>query len=67
VRTYYQNRLDRLRLRIKYPYEYKLVEYFDPDEKYNYWKKMVLVEGQERVIYFYHHRNNEKNKDGLIF
>lgn len=33
--------MDKLRLRIRYPYEYKLVEYYDPDEKYNYWKKMI--------------------------
>ena len=63
--------MDKLRLRVRYPFEYKLVEYYDSDEKYHYWKKMVLIEGQERCIYFYHHWNwngdEQKNKDGLIF
>lgn len=54
-------------MRIRYPYEYTLVEYYDPDEKFNYWKKMIQIDGVERIIYFYHHRNNEKNKDGLIY
>jgi len=28
---------------------------------------MISIDGEERIIYFYHHRNNETNKDGLIF
>ena len=59
--------MDKLYLRIRYPYEYKLVEYYHPHEKFNYWKKMISIDGEERIIYFYHHRNNETNKDGLIF
>ena len=71
VRMYFANRMDKLWLWIRYPFEYKLVEYYDSDEKYHYWKKMVLIEGEERIIYFYHHWNRngdeQKNKDGLIF
>ena len=64
---YYSNWIDKLYLWIRYPYEYKLVEYYHPLEKFNYWKKMISIDGQERIIYFYHHRNNETNKDGLIY
>lgn len=28
---------------------------------------MISIDGQEWIIYFYHHRNNETNKDGLIY
>ncbi len=28
---------------------------------------MIHIEGKERTIYFYHHRNNKNDKDGLIF
>jgi len=28
---------------------------------------MISIDGEERIIYFYHHWNNETNKDGLIF
>lgn len=28
---------------------------------------MISIDGEERIIYFYHHRNNETNKDGLIY
>ena len=41
--------------------------YYEPHEKYHYWKKMIHIEGKERTIYFYHHRNNKNDKDGLIF
>ena len=56
-----------LRLRVRYPYQYSLVEYYHPSEKWNYWKKMVEVDSTERTLYFYHHRNNKKNNDGLIY
>lgn len=67
IRMYYSNWIDKLYLWIRYPYEYKLVEYYHPLEKFNYWKKMISIDGQEWIIYFYHHRNNETNKDGLIY
>ncbi|CAI2364809.1 unnamed protein product [Moneuplotes crassus] len=66
-RSYYENRRDKLRLRRQFPYEFKLVEYYDSSEATNYWKKMVYVDGHQRQLYFYHHRNNDKNKDGLIY
>ena len=67
TRYYYKNRKDKLHMRIRYPYEFKLVEYYEPSDKTNYWKKLVQIDGQERTIFFYHHRNNEKNRDGLIY
>ena len=54
-------------MRIRYPYQFKLVEYYEPHCDTDYWKKLVEIDGHERKIYFYHHRNNDKNKDGLIF
>lgn len=66
-RSYYENRRDKLRLRRHFPYEFKLVEYYDSSETTNYWKKMVYIDGHQRQLYFYHHRNNDKNKDGLIY
>lgn len=28
---------------------------------------MIQIDGHVRQLYFYHHRNNDKNKDGLIY
>lgn len=67
IRYYFSNRMDKLKMRIRYPYEFKLVEYYEPSKEQNYWKKLIQVDQQEREIYFYHHRNNEINKDGLIY
>lgn len=50
-----------------FPYEFKLVEYYDSSEETNYWRKMVYIDGHLRQLYYYHHRNNDKNKDGLIY
>ena len=66
-RSYFENRRDMLRLRRVFPYEFKLVEHYDSSEVTNYWKKMIHIDGHLRKIYYYHHRNNDKNKDGLIY
>jgi len=66
-RCYYENRRDKLKLRRKFPYKFKIVEYYESSEKTNYWKKLVEVYGTLRQIYYYHQRNNDKNKDGLIY
>ena len=67
IRHYYENRRDKLKIRIRYPYEFKTVCHYAPCDEYSYWKKLIYIEGQERTIYFYHHRNNKTDKDGLIF
>jgi hypothetical protein len=67
TRSYFENRRDMLKLRRRFPYDFKLVEYYESSEKTNYWRKQVYIDGELRQIYYYHHRNNDKNKDGLIF
>ena len=67
TRWYFRNRRDKLYLRRRFPYEYKLIEYYESSDKTNYWKKLIQIDGHLRQLYFYHHRNNDKNKDGLIY
>lgn len=50
-------------MRRRFPYKFKTIEYYDPSEKNNYWKKMIQVDDHYRKIWFYHHRN----KDCLIY
>jgi len=63
IRSFYKNRRDKLILRRRFPYEFKLVEHYESSEKSHYWKKLIQIDGHIRKIYFYHHRN----KDGLIY
>jgi hypothetical protein len=63
IRCFYKNRRDKLVMRRRFPYDFKLIEHFAPSEKTNYWKKLIQIDGRNRKIYFYHHRN----KDGLIY
>jgi hypothetical protein len=62
IRSYYSNRKDRLTLRRRFPFEFKIIEHYDSCAPY-YWKKMIQVDGQYRKLYFYHHRVS----DGLIY
>lgn len=66
-RCYFENRRDKLKLRRRFPYEFKLVEHYESSEKTNYWRKLIYIDGHLRQLYFYHNRNNDKNKDGLIY
>lgn len=63
IRSYYEGRRDKLKMRRRFPYEFKTVEHYDPSDKYNYWKTLVEVDDQYRKIWYYHHRVN----DGLIY
>ena len=63
IRSYYKNRRDKLILRRRFPYQFKLVEFYESSERSHYWKKLIQIDGRIRKIYFYHHRN----KDGLIY
>lgn len=63
IRSYYKNRRDKLILRRRFPYSFKLVEHYESSEKSAYWKKLIQIDGRVRKIYFYHHRN----RDGLIY
>jgi hypothetical protein len=63
IRSFYRNRMDKLVLRRRFPYEFKLIEHYDSSKDTYYWKKLIQVDGRYRKIYFYHHRND----DGLIY
>lgn len=62
IRSYYSNRKDKLVVRRRFPYEFKLIEHYESLGPC-YWKKMIQVDGHTRKLYFYHHRV----KDGLIY
>lgn len=63
IRSFYANRRDKLILRRRFPYQFKLIEHYESSDKSYYWKKLIQVDGRYRKVYFYHHRN----KDGLIY
>ncbi len=63
IRSFYKNRRDKLIVRRRFPFLFKIIEHYESSEKTYYWKKLVQVDGHFRKIYFYHHRN----KDGLIY
>ena len=63
IRSYFEGRRDKLKMRRRFPYEFKTIEHYDPSDKYNYWKTMVEVDDVYRKIWYYHHRVN----DGLIY
>jgi len=62
IRSYYANRKDKLVIRRRFPYEFKLIEHYESSLANNHWKKLIQIDGQYRKLYFYHHRQ----KDGLI-
>jgi hypothetical protein len=62
VRSEYACRIDKLKMRRRFPYQFKLVEHYDSLED-THWKKLIQVDGHDRKLWFYHHRN----KDGLIY
>lgn len=62
IRSHYACRKDKLMIRRRFPYEFKLVEHYDSSLQFSHWKKMIRIDGRYRKLYFYHHRQ----KDGLI-
>ena len=62
IRSYYACRKDKLIIRRRFPYEFKLIEHYESSLQYNHWKKQIREDGRYRKLYFYHHRQ----KDGLI-
>ena len=62
IRSYFACRKDKLVIRRRFPYEFKLIEHYESSLQYNHWKKMIRIDGRYRKLYFYHHRQ----KDGLI-
>ena len=62
IRSYYACRKDKLIIRRRFPYDFKLIEHYESSLLYNHWKKMIRIDGRYRKLYFYHHRQ----KDGLI-
>jgi len=62
IRSYFACRKDKLVIRRRFPYEFKLIEHYESSLPYNHWKKQIKIDGRYRKVYFYHHRQ----KDGLI-
>lgn len=56
IRSFYACRKDKLIYRRRFPYEFKLIEHYEPSLQYNHWKKMIRIDGRYRKLYFYHHR-----------
>ncbi len=56
IRSYYACRKDKLVIRRRFPYEFKLIEHYESSLQYNHWKKMIREDGRYRKLYFYHHR-----------
>lgn len=61
LRYMFKHRVDRLRVRRRFPFEFKTVEYFDPNVPHN-WQRITEIDRQTREIIFYKNRN----EDGLI-
>lgn len=63
IRSYYACRKDKLLVRRRFPYKFKLCEHYESSSSNYHWKKLIQVDGEYRKLYFYHHRN----KDHLIY
>jgi len=61
IRCLFKHRVDKLRVRRRFPFEFKTVEYYDPNIPHN-WKKVTEIDRRRREIIFYPNRN----VDGLI-
>ena len=66
IRSTYANRKDKLVLRRRFPYEFKTIEEYEPGKKTStgiesHLKKLIQIDGKQRQLWFYPHRN----KDGL--
>ena len=45
IRCYYKARKDKLVVRRRFPYEFKLVEHYESSDKSYHWKKLVQIDG----------------------
>jgi len=61
IRYMFKHRVDKLRVRRRFPFRYTTVEYFDPNVPHN-WKRITEVDRISREIIFYKNRN----EDGLV-
>ena len=41
IRSYYSCRKDKLKIRRRFPYEFKLIEHYESSQSNFHWKKMV--------------------------
>lgn len=41
IRSYYQNRRDKLIMRRRFPYSFKLIEHYESSKGSHYWKKLI--------------------------
>ena len=62
IRSYYGNRKDKLVIRRRFPFLFKIIEHYESLSP-THWKKMIQIDGHSRKLYFYHHRV----RDGLIY
>jgi len=61
IRYLFKHRVDKLKVRRRFPFEFKTIEYFDPNLPHN-WQKIIEIDRQSREIIFYKNRN----EDGLV-
>jgi hypothetical protein len=61
IRYLFKHRIDKLRVRRRFPFEFKTIEYYDPNVPHN-WKQVTEIDRVSREIIFYPNRN----LDGLI-
>lgn len=61
VREFYSNRKDRLKERVRIPYQDEIHEFFEPG-RYHGLKKHVIIAGNTREMHFYPHTR----ADGLV-
>ena len=61
LRYIFLHRTDKLKMRRRFPFEFKTTEYYEPG-KAPHWKEVLEIDRRLRVIIFYHNRNH----DGLV-
>ena len=61
IRQFYQHRKDKLVLKRRYPFEFKVIEEYNPGNQFH-WRQVIEIASRLRIIKYYHNRNI----DGLI-
>jgi hypothetical protein len=61
IRQLYEHRSDKLRVRRRFPFEFKVIEDYDPGRP-PHWRQVIEIDRRLRIIKFYPNRN----VDGLI-
>ncbi len=61
IRYMFKQRVDKLRVRRRFPFKFTTVEYYDPNVPHN-WKRVTEIDRRSREIIFYKNRN----EDGLV-